>query len=500
MDRVYKIVFNTIQEGLILTDMTGRIRLLNPRAEELFGYSGEELLGQQIEVLIPQELRSKHITKRETYEKRPVNRQMGSGMTLFGLRKNGSKFPLEISLNTFEDDEGSRFVTALITDISIRKKAQDEVLRINDNLERIVSERTKELYESNVLLASVSKYFPNGSIYILDIDFKISYADGKELEREKIDGSDLVNQDYIEYNQQNRRTLHRMLNDLINFGEVPQIEIERNGEYYSVDAILIRDSYGVLSRILIVENNITALKKTAEALKKNYEEQQKLNELKSRFVSFASHEFRTPLTTMNSSADLIGRYVDLGDCEKIKKHVQRIQGSIQYMTNLLNDYLSLDKIDSGLIQANIQKIELNKFVENCLEGVSGQKKPGQETVFYYDCEALYSDPNLLSAVMINLISNAFKYSPENSKVEVSFMKSENQCQIEVKDQGLGIPEQEQVNLFSRFFRGSNAAHIEGTGLGLHIVARHIAILKGSITCESQEGKGSTFIIKLPQNH
>ena len=148
MDGVYEIVFNTIQEGLILTDMTVTIRLVNPRTEKLFGYSKNELVGQKIEVLIPNEFRDKHVTTRDGYQKRPVNRQMGSGMTLFGQRKDGSMFPVEISLNSFQDQNGERFVSALITDIHIRKKAQDEVLRINENLEQIVAERTKELYES----------------------------------------------------------------------------------------------------------------------------------------------------------------------------------------------------------------------------------------------------------------------------------------------------------------------------------------------------------------
>jgi PAS domain S-box-containing protein len=497
MDGVYKIVFNTIQEGLILTDQFGVIRLVNPRTEKLFGYAENELLGQKIEILIPNEYREKHVHSRDGYQKRPVNRQMGSGMTLYGMRKDGSKFPVEVSLNSFEDGNGERFVSALITDIHIRKKAQDEVLRINENLEQIVAERTLELYESKQLYESISKHFPTGAIYVLDLDFKVDYADGMEFVRLNRNAEDILGNDYVEINPENRRKLLNMLNKLIEEGAVAAEYIEKENEFYMVNASLLKDTSGKLSRILVVENNITQQKKTEEALEKNIEEQRRLNLLKSRFVSFASHEFRTPLTTMSSSADLIRKYLELNEHDKIHKHINRIQQSVIYMTSLLNDFLSLDKIDSGIVTINIQNIHLNKLFEECIEEVSGVKSVGQSILIDNQIECFESDPFLLKSILINLISNGLKYSGEKGKIVINTVVENGELLICVKDNGIGIPPTELQNLFTRFFRASNAQEIKGTGLGLHIVSRHAEMLGGRVTCQSEEGVGTQFCIYLP---
>jgi signal transduction histidine kinase len=308
---------------------------------------------------------------------------------------------------------------------------------------------------------------------------------------------DILGQDYVEINFDNRRKLLNMLNKLIEVGAVAAEFIDKDNEYYMVNASLLKDTSGKFSRILIVENNITQQKKTEESLEKNIEEQRRLNLLKSRFVSFASHEFRTPLTTMSSSADLIRKYVELDDKEKISKHITRIQQSVVYMTSLLNDFLSLDKIDSGVVNLNVQRIDLSKLLEECLEETAGVKKIGQEIQVMNAISCIETDPFLLKSILINLISNGLKYSDEKSSVLVTTAIESNEFVICIKDHGMGIPQSELQNLFTRFFRASNAQEIKGTGLGLHIVSRHVDMLGGKIICESEEGIGTQFCVYLP---
>jgi signal transduction histidine kinase len=277
-----------------------------------------------------------------------------------------------------------------------------------------------------------------------------------------------------------------MLNKLIEVGAVAAEFIDKDNEYYMVNASLLKDTSGKFSRILIVENNITQQKKTEESLEKNIEEQRRLNLLKSRFVSFASHEFRTPLTTMSSSADLIRKYVELDDKEKISKHITRIQQSVV-----------LDKIDSGVVNLNVQRIDLSKLLEECLEETAGVKKIGQEIQVMNAISCIETDPFLLKSILINLISNGLKYSDEKSSVLVTTAIESNEFVICIKDHGMGIPQSELQNLFTRFFRASNAQEIKGTGLGLHIVSRHVDMLGGKIICESEEGIGTQFCVYLP---
>jgi signal transduction histidine kinase len=308
---------------------------------------------------------------------------------------------------------------------------------------------------------------------------------------------DILGQDYVEINFDNRRKLLNMLNKLIEVGAVAPEFIDKDNEYYMVNASLLKDTSGKLSRILIVENNITQQKKTEESLEKNIEEQRRLNLLKSRFVSFASHEFRTPLTTVASSAGLIKRYAENGDQEKIAKHADRIQNTVGHMTNLLNDFLSLEKLESGKQEMKTAEFDVCSCISEIKEDMFGVLKENQRLILSGDNVTIFSDPFFLKAILINLISNAIKYSPEGADINVNWKVKDNQICIDVIDQGIGIPEEEQKLMFTRFFRAANATNIEGTGLGLFIVTKYLDLLRGEINFNSKVNTGSTFTLKIP---
>lgn len=385
--RICGLLFNAAAEGLVVVDVQGNICLKNPRLSELFGYDGDELLGQPIEVLIPEDLRKAHAQHRHSYQNTPVQRSMGQGLDLWGRRKDGSLFPLEVSLNHFEL-EGTRYVMGLVSDVTRRRRAEKELQRSNAELEERVMQRTQEL--------------------------------------------------------------------------------------------------------------TTAQRELREAL----EAEKEINALKSRFVSMASHEFRTPLSTIMSSVDLIGRYTEDHPEERIRKHTERIRSKVRELTAMLNEFLSLDKLEQGLVQCSPTEVDVVHLSIELIEELRGLAKQGQEIEYAHDGSErmVYQDRNMLHNVISNLLNNAIKYSPENKRIDLLTSIKDGRFTITVKDHGIGIPLEDQQHLFERFFRAANAFTVQGTGLGLNIVRKYMDLMGGTISFHSVPGEGTTFTALLQQRH
>ena len=259
---ISEILFDSAAEGLVVVDSSGRIRKINPRICEMFGYTREELLGENIEILIPTKSREKHVSQRNDYVKKPEKRSMGIGIDLKAQRKDGSTFDVEISLNHFKHND-QMMIMGLVSDVTERVKTEKELLELNEHLEQRDEERTKKL-EAN------------------------------------------------------------------------------------------------MARLKHAEHEII------EALNKERE----LGELKSRFVSMASHEFRTPLASILSSTSLLRKYIgDPDKEERQEKHLDRIKISVRHLTNILNDFLSLDKLEAGKIEVRKSKIDLLEFSEGIVQKI-----------------------------------------------------------------------------------------------------------------------------------
>jgi PAS domain S-box-containing protein len=245
-----------------------------------------------------------------------------------------------------------------------------------------------------------------------------------------------------------------------------------------------------------------AIKELADSKKevvKALEKEKELNTLKSRFVTTASHEFRTPLGTILSSASLIGRYNAPEDEDKRGRHIERIRSSVNNLTEILNDFLSLDKLEEGIIRNNPVEFPLEPFIGKVTDELRAILKNGQSIA--YDHEEEYTlvnlDQQLFRNVIINLVSNAIKYSPEDSPIKVQSIVEKERIIIMVSDKGIGIPIEDQPHLFTRFFRAQNATNIQGTGLGLNIVKKYIELMNGEIGFVSEISQGTTFRILLP---
>lgn len=255
-----------------------------------------------------------------------------------------------------------------------------------------------------------------------------------------------------------------------------------------------------------VELRTRQLKETLEQLELSKDEltralskEKELSDLKSRFVSMASHEFRTPLSTILSSASLVAKYVQTDEQEQRNRHINRIKSSVNNLTDLLNEFLSIGKIEDGKISANNQQFNLKDLITSLCSEMEGIAKSNQQFRYVHTGnEIIFSDPALLRNIITNLLSNAIKFSPEGSIIEVSSTVSEKNIVLTVKDNGMGISAEDQQHLFERFFRGTNVTNIQGTGLGLHIVSKYIEILGGEIEFESELEHGTKFIITLKQ--
>ncbi|MBL6449358.1 PAS domain S-box protein [Fulvivirga sp. 29W222] len=250
-----------------------------------------------------------------------------------------------------------------------------------------------------------------------------------------------------------------------------------------------------------LEEQVTIRKKAEEETQLALSRERELNELKTRFVSMASHEFRTPLSTILSSASLIERYVDVGTEEKRQKHVDKIKSSISNLTAILNDFLSVSKLEEGRVELHKEVINLNEMLLDIIDEMSAIAKEGQEIKLIFDNDRyyLYSDKKILKNILINLLSNAIKYSEPGKTVDLIVEEKKEGVLLKVSDKGMGIPEQEQKHMFERFFRASNATNIQGTGLGLNIVKKYVDMLEGSISFASKLGAGTTVSIDLPNN-
>jgi PAS domain S-box-containing protein len=496
-NKLYALLFETANEGLLVASANGSIKLVNPRVSEIFGYDHEELKSLNVDDLLPKHLRAKHVTHRENYTETPHKRPMGKGYDLIGVRKDGTSVPIEISLNYYRDGE-DLMVMALIMDVTERKQQEAEISMMNKNLEKRVKKRTKELRDSQQLYRSIAKNFPNGTINVLNAKFEYVFVEGEVFDRLNMNSDRLVGKSYLQYVPESKRDELMVCFNQVLDRKNQSFELKNLNQYYLINTVGLENEHGEIDRILLVEQNITPQKLAEEKTLASLEKEKQLNELKSRFVSMASHEFRTPLSTVLSSLSLIEKYDIAGVQDKKDKHYQRIRGSVRHLTSILNDFLSLEKVEAGKVSVNLNKLNIKELVDEIVEQHQEVAKPGQRIELNYSgLEMAQTDQNMFRIILSNLMSNASKYSPSDAQINVIIKVETHRMELVVKDHGIGIPLEDQANLFSRFFRAKNAVNLEGTGLGLSIVKRYIEMLSGEISFHSAADEGTTFTVILP---
>jgi len=248
-----------------------------------------------------------------------------------------------------------------------------------------------------------------------------------------------------------------------------------------------------------LKETVTALQQAKEEVSLSLEKEKELGQLKSRFVSMASHEFRTPLSAIQLSASLIDKYALPFDNPNIAKHVSKIKNAVGNLTTILNDFLSLEKLEAGKVEPSFDSFDLVKLSEEITEEMQMIAKQNQNIIYQHTgtTSMVKLDQNLLKNCVINLMSNSIKYSGENTFIEFNTEITNQACIITVKDNGIGIPETDHKHMFEAFFRAHNTGNIPGTGLGLNIVARYTDLMNGTVDFKSSVNNGTIFTISFP---
>ncbi|WP_298370011.1 ATP-binding protein [uncultured Lutibacter sp.] len=244
-------------------------------------------------------------------------------------------------------------------------------------------------------------------------------------------------------------------------------------------------------------------RKVAEKqLKKSLKKEQELNNLKTKFLSLVSHEFKTPLSGILTSTILLDKYQLTEQQEKRNRHIKTITSKVHYLNNILNDFLSIEQLESSKVNYKFKKFNLSKIVNEVVYNANTLLKNGQHITIPNNVEEyiLFQDEKIVELILTNLLYNAIKYSPENSKIKLTISSTKNHLQLSIIDEGIGIPKNDQKYIFNRYFRAENVLNTQGTGIGLNIVQTHIQNLGGSIQFKSVENFGSTFTVKLPINN
>ncbi len=491
----FRVLFECATISILVIDAHGSIELANPCAETLFGYQPAELIGQRIEVLIPEDLRSRHTHHRKGYFEKPKARPMGLGMELYARKKNGEVFPVAISLGHYEL-EGELLAVAFVTDITDQVKAK-----------KLVAEREawfRNMADNSPVMIWVSgtdkncTYFNNTWLNFTGRKIGDELGSGwstgvhpDDLEKclavyhEAFDARQSFT---MEYRLRRADGQYRWIQDV---GKPTYVDDTFTGYIGSCNDIhdqkMAKDQLEELVRIRTTE--------LYDALDREKE----MNEMKSRFVSMASHEFRTPLSIVLSSTTLIEGYGAADGDERVKKHLARIKSSVNNLTSILNDFLSLDKLEQGKVEVERETFDMVEFMNEVVEDVQTIRKTGQQvTIIHNGKSEVTLDQKKLRYILVNLLSNSIKYSPEESPVSVSSHVDERHVVVSVCDQGIGIPEEEQKFMYNKFFRAKNTGNIQGTGLGLTIVKRYVELMAGEVSFVSKPGEGTTFTIRLPK--
>ncbi|TWO32903.1 PAS domain S-box protein [Seonamhaeicola sediminis] len=616
---IFNILLEAVFEGVIILDNHQKIMEVNGSAENIFGYTKNELIDKKLSFLLPADYRKKHTTFFNIFLKRGSRRKMGETRDVYGMKKDGTVFPMDIELNLFSI-YNKTYVMALIRDISERKKIEESlmlrtkalqsarngiiitdalkpdnpVVYFNSAFQELTGYSDAEILNHNCRFlqgkdreqlplkklreaikngescqATLRNYKKDGTMFWNDLYvFPITNTRGTVTNFIGIQ-NDVTQRKQVEEERHHLATIfHESLNEIYVFdvetliflnanygakknigyslgelkemtpldittisnqsnlkesidillkGNTDKIEFEivhqrKNGSTYPVEVHLQISELGEKKVFVAIVLDITERKNYTTKLETEVElrtqqlenalsKEKELNELKSKFLSLVSHEFKTPLSGILTSTELLSKYQLTEHQEKRNKHIKTITDKVHFLNNILNDFLSVEKLESGKANYKFTNFKLSKVVNEVVYNYNMLLKEGQKINYPEDIDdiSVYQDEKIIQLIFSNLLHNAIKYSPEESCIDLQIKQGDEFTTLIIKDKGIGIPKKDQERIFQRYFRADNVMNTQGTGIGLNIVKNHLENLGGTIKFQSKENMGSTFIITFPNN-
>jgi PAS domain S-box-containing protein len=535
-------VIQTATDGIIIIDQRGSILKVNDAASKLFGYQVEELLGRNINMLMPRNYSEKHDGYLQHYHTTGEKKIIGIGREVEGKRKNDTIFPCYLSISEVRLTESVIF-TGIVHDLTEQKQIERELISAKEKIEmyfdlantinvvldrqaKIINlnhkglsfvglkqEEASQLHWFNLILPP-GEQLPLQLALVEMMSGDIPLLDSFDTHAIQINGVVKVYSWKNSLLKDTKGEVKGMICSGIDISDLREAEhriLSMNAELEKRVSRRTEELAAAINQLLNINKKLEfeiqerksaedALREKEKALRKAYEREKELNNLKSRFVSMASHEFRTPLSTILSSAELIEAYNEMGQDAKRVKHILRIRSAVNNLTSILNDFLSLSKLEEGKVISQPMEFILNDFCDDLLEDILPLLKPGQKVITSEGNRntVIFLDHKILKNILLNLFSNAIKYSEQDKSIYFEFFMDDKMLHFSIRDEGIGIPAEEHEYLFTRFFRAHNVENIQGTGLGLNIVKRYLELMEGIIQFESTLGVGTRFQISLPR--